>query len=318
MPKKITKARPWFPVSDGISDHFEWLHGARLRIFLIILRETKWSGTWSGWKVTELAARARCTRKHAHKALQQLAHLSPTWPRRKYIDLTLMRGAGVNTVSVRKALRADEKAEPDLLEKMLETDALSIFENRRISGRNGPTGDTSSNKGPTGDTSAPKPGVGGVSSEPNRSPTGDKLSPVGPLWPPGVQENKVLTSPSDSEDSEKRRGEGSGRGASTPQGGTRDRRVAEKDTRPDLPPSGISDGPEGETDQEFSARAVAVIRAQLDELKGRPKRRDQGFQRLTHRAQPAVIEQPERKQLNPGNPGTPRKTELEQEEDPWS
>jgi hypothetical protein len=108
--------RQWFPVADGLPDHFEWLHGARLQVFLVVARATKFQPTWRDWTLESLARDAKVSVREAARSLRELAAdspmpLGPDRKPRRYIVLRMGRGAGarnVNAVRILKHIRGDE------------------------------------------------------------------------------------------------------------------------------------------------------------------------------------------------------------------
>ena len=90
--------RPFFAVADGIFDHLEWVDGARLKVFLLILRHTKHRPVWTGWTFPWIARELRLDERTVRAALYELAAESPIPPRgqlfgRTYIQVETGRGS---------------------------------------------------------------------------------------------------------------------------------------------------------------------------------------------------------------------------------
>lgn len=107
MPK-----REFFRVASGIRDHFAWLTGVRLQVYLIILDETKWNpdGRWVGWTVQEIAFQARTNARSVRRALQELAHAAPSVPFKKYIRYRIGKGSKSSWLEVLNPITSNETA----------------------------------------------------------------------------------------------------------------------------------------------------------------------------------------------------------------
>lgn len=112
MGKRTSIQRPWFAVADGLIDHFDWINGARLQVYLVILRHTKFGPTWEGWTVDQIATAACVCEREARRTLYELAR--PGGKRgRVFIDLTLHPGCRPNSLTVRNHIKTSRDPDSD-------------------------------------------------------------------------------------------------------------------------------------------------------------------------------------------------------------
>jgi hypothetical protein len=128
--------RKWFPVACGIEEHFAWLQGVRLQVYLVVLKETNYSGRWVGWTTEEIAERVRHSVKSVQRALRELSQVSRTRPRRRYIEVDFGTGRKPNVIRLRKHLRAD----PSDPEGVLLDDRGKVVTGNEFTGVEGHTG----------------------------------------------------------------------------------------------------------------------------------------------------------------------------------
>jgi len=108
MSKPPPAKRPWFPVARGLKDHFDWMRGGRLRVFLVILEHTNAAPIWVGWSVSQVAKEARVGRARARDILRALGAertVKGDKRRRAYIKLEMGHGGRSNRLTVANWIR---------------------------------------------------------------------------------------------------------------------------------------------------------------------------------------------------------------------
>lgn len=123
--ERRTFQRPFFAVADGIFDHLPALQGAKLPLYMLILRETKHRPIWEGWTVEGIADFLGLSESQIRRALRGLAARSPLTGK-CYVALYFGMGRKPNKLQVLNWIRQPIDEHPCL---PMEEEIVNAVEN---------------------------------------------------------------------------------------------------------------------------------------------------------------------------------------------